>query len=74
MMEMDADIWVADEFGAILDRETAKVVAFSIAKVARREGKTLLVATTHTDLKDELGPNLTITKRFRERVDLEQAA
>lgn len=71
VMETDADVWVADEFGAVLDRETAKVVAFNMAKVARRMGKTLIVATTHTDLKDELGPNLMITKRFRERVDIE---
>ena len=73
VMESDADVWVADEFGAVLDRETAKAVAFSMQKVARREGKTLMVATTHTDLKAELGPNLTITKRFKERVDVEIA-
>lgn len=71
VMESDADVWVADEFGAVLDRETAKVVAFNMQKVARRAGKTLMVATTHTDLGDELGPNLQITKRFQERVDVE---
>ncbi|RWN25299.1 MAG: ABC transporter, partial [Mesorhizobium sp.] len=60
-------------FGAVLDRATAKVIAFNVQKVARTLGKTLMVATTHTDLKDELGPSLTITKRFRERVDVEQA-
>lgn len=73
LMESDADVWVADEFGAVLDRPTAKVIAFSTQKLARSLGKTLMVATTHTDLKDELGPSLTITKRFRERVDLETA-
>lgn len=72
IMEQDADVWIADEFGAVLDRETAKIVAFNIQKVARRLGKTFMVATTHTDLGDELGPNLTITKRFRERVDVER--
>lgn len=65
-----ADVWIADEFGAVLDRETAKVIAFNMQKVARRLGKTLLIATTHTDLTEELGPDLTITKRFRERVDV----
>lgn len=70
----DADVWIADEFGAVLDRETAKIIAFNMQKVARSLGKTLMVATTHTDLKDELGPSLTITKRFRERVDVEKAA
>jgi uncharacterized protein len=73
IMETDADVWVADEFGAVLDRTTAKVIAFNMQKVARANGKTLMVATTHTDLKEELGPDLTITKRFRERVDVESA-
>lgn len=73
VMESGADVWIADEFGAVLDRETAKAVAFSLQKVARRLGKTLIVATTHTDLKDELGPSLTITKRFRERVQVEKS-
>lgn len=71
VMESDADVWVADEFGAILDRVTAKVIAFNMQKVARALGKTLIVATTHTDLKDELAPSLTVTKRFRERVEME---
>jgi ABC-type ATPase with predicted acetyltransferase domain len=71
VMESNADVWIADEFGAVLDRPTAKAVAFSLQKVARRLNKTLIVATTHTDLKDELGPSLIITKRFRERVLVE---
>jgi uncharacterized protein len=72
VMDSDADVWVADEFGAILDRPTAMAAAFSMQKVARALGKTLIVATTHTDLRSNLGPSLTITKRFRERVKIEQ--
>lgn len=71
VMESDADVWIADEFGAVLDRVTARVIAFNIQKVARAHNKTLMVATTHTDMKDELAPDLMITKRFRERVDIE---
>lgn len=71
LMASDADVWVADEFGAVLDRVTAKLVAFSMQKVARRMGKTLMVATTHEDLVEELGPSLIITKRFREKVDVQ---
>lgn len=74
VMDTDADVWIADEFGAVLDRVTARVVAFNMAKVARRLGKTLLVATTHEDLRAELGPDLTITKRFREKVDVQTGA
>lgn len=72
IMSLGADVWIADEFGAVLDRVTAKVIAFNIQKVARKQGKTLLVATTHTDLVEELAPDLTITKRFRERVQMER--
>jgi len=70
VMESDADVWIADEFGAILDRVTAKVIAFNMQKVARKLGKILMVATTHTDLMEELGPSLTITKKFRDRVEV----
>lgn len=72
VMDSGADIWIADEFGAVLDRVTAKAVAFSMQKVARRMGKTFMIATTHTDLQAELAPDLTITKRFREKVEVEK--
>lgn len=68
-MSQDSAVWVADEFGAVLDRTTAKVVAFSMSKVARALGKTLIVATTHTDLDNELGPNVRVLKRFREKIE-----
>lgn len=68
LIENESDVWVADEFGAVLDRVTAKVVAFNIQKVARKMGKTLIVATTHTDLKDELGPDLEIYKTYQDKV------
>lgn len=72
MIERDVEVWTADEFGAVLDRVTAKVIAFNLQKLARRLGKTLIVATTHTDLTEELAPDLTVTKRFRERVDIKE--
>ena len=70
LLEMDADVWIADEFGAVLDRTTAKVVSFNLQKVARKAGKTVIVATTHTDLKDELAPSLMISKRYHDRVEI----
>ncbi len=73
VMEQDADVWIADEFGAILDRVTAKAVAYNMAKVARRLGKIFMVATTHTDLVPELAPNLYVEKRFREKVEIERS-
>lgn len=70
VLSMDCDVWLADEFGAVLDRNTAKVIAFNTQKIARQAGKTLIVATTHTDLEEELGADLSIYKRFKERVDI----
>ena len=73
LLEANADVWVADEFGAVLDRVTAKVVSLNFAKTARTAGKIAMVATTHTDLVDELAPNLLIEKRFMDRVDVTRA-
>jgi ABC-type ATPase with predicted acetyltransferase domain len=67
-VETGAQVWVADEFLAILDRTTAKVIAFSMQKLARRAGATLLVATTHTDMVADLAPDLVVDKRFREKL------
>lgn len=72
LLETDADVWVADEFGAVLDRVTAQCVAFNCQKLARKLGKTLVVATTHTDLIEALGPSLIVRKRFHDRVELER--
>lgn len=70
-IETGAKVWVADEFLAVLDRTAAKVIAFSLQKAARRAGATLLVATTHTDMVDDLYPDLVVEKRFREKVRIE---
>lgn len=72
LLEQDSDVWVADEFGAVLDRITAEVVAFNCQKTARKYGKTLIVATTHDDLITPMGPNLLIKKRFHDRVSVEE--
>lgn len=71
MLDQKSDVWVADEFGAVLDRVTAQAVAFNMSRTARRAGATLIVATTHTDLAEELAPNVTVTKHYRERFNVE---
>ncbi len=53
LLNSSARTWVADEFLSTLDRATAKVVAYSIQKLARRNRNTLIVATTHTDLIED---------------------
>lgn len=70
IIESGAKVWVADEFLAVLDRTTAKVIAFNLQKVARKTGATLMVATTHTDMVADLAPNLYIEKRYREKIEI----
>lgn len=70
-IETGADVWVADEFMAVLDRTAAKVIAYSVQKSARKAGKTLIVATTHTDMVPDLAPSLYVEKRYREKLRIE---
>lgn len=70
-IETKADVWVADEFLAVLDRIAAKVIAFSLQKTARSVGATVVVATTHTDMMLDLGPDLYVEKRYREKLRIE---
>lgn len=67
-MEVGAQVWVADEFLAVLDRTAAKVIAFSLQKAARAAKATLIVATTHTDMVSDLAPDIYVEKRYREKV------
>lgn len=70
-IETGADVWVADEFMAVLDRTAAKVIAYSLQKTARRAGATVIVATTHGDMVPDLGPDLFVEKRYREKLRIE---
>lgn len=71
-IESGAEAWFADEFMAVLDRTAAKVIAYSMQKVAREAGATLAVATTHTDMVKDLCPDLFIEKRYREKLRVER--
>lgn len=73
IIESGAAVWSADEFLAVLDRTTAKVIAFNLQKMARKMGATLIVATTHTDMVNDLAPNLFIDKRYREKIAIIQS-
>lgn len=71
MIETGAQFWVMDEFCATLDRDTAKIVAFNVQKLARQEGKAVLAATTHTDLFEDLHPSVHIHKRFGKEIQVQ---
>ena len=68
MIESNAQFWIMDEFAATLDRDTAKIVAYNLQKLARQQGKAVLAATTHTDLFEDLNPSVHIHKRFGKEI------
>ncbi|MCJ7425069.1 GNAT family N-acetyltransferase [Candidatus Bathyarchaeota archaeon] len=68
MIESKAQYWILDEFAATLDRDTAKIVAWNLQKLARAEGKCVLAATTHTDLLEDLNPSVHTHKRFGKEI------
>jgi ABC-type lipoprotein export system ATPase subunit/GNAT superfamily N-acetyltransferase len=70
MIESKAQWWIFDEFCSLLDRDTAKIVAFNVQKLARKLGKAVLAATTHTDLVEDLKPSVHIHKRFGKEVQV----
>jgi len=68
LMESGRQWWIADEFCSVLDRDSAKIVAFNLQKIARQMGKAVIVATTHTDLFEDLQPSVHVHKRFGKEV------
>src|SRR3990170_934900 len=68
LMESGRQWWLMDEFAATLDRDTAKIVAFNLQKLARRMGKAVIAATTHGDLFEDLNPSVHVHKRFGEEI------
>ncbi|MFN3621663.1 MAG: GNAT family N-acetyltransferase [Nitrososphaerales archaeon] len=70
MIDSKKGAWILDEFCSMLDRTTAKVVAYCMQKAARRLGKTLIAATAHTDLLEDLNPNLHIIKHWGADVEV----
>ncbi|MEM2939195.1 MAG: ATP-binding cassette domain-containing protein [Candidatus Bathyarchaeia archaeon] len=70
MIESEAQFWLLDEFASTLDRDTAKIVAFNLQKLARKLGRAVIAATTHTDLFEDLAPSVHIHKRFGREVTI----
>jgi ABC-type ATPase with predicted acetyltransferase domain len=71
LIESGVQWWIMDEFCATLDRETAKIVAYNVQKLARKLGKAVVAATTHVDLFDDLAPSVHIHKRFGKEVTVQ---
>jgi len=70
LVESGKQYWIMDELCATLDRDMAKIVAFNLQKQARRTGKAVIAATTHTDLFEDLAPSVHIHKGWGKRLDV----
>ena len=55
-------VLVADEFASTLDRLCARAVAYRLRRLAGREGVTVLAASAHDDLVEDLAPDVLIRK------------
>ena len=71
LIESKKQWWLMDEFAACLDRDTAKIISFNLQKIARSHGKAVIVATTHSDLVEDLSPSVAVFKRFGEEIQIE---
>jgi ABC-type ATPase with predicted acetyltransferase domain len=70
LIESGKQWWLMDEFAACLDRDTAKIIAYNLQKIARQQGKAVIAATTHSDLQEDLKPSVLIRKRFGEEIQI----
>jgi len=73
LLETEKPFLILDEFCSTLDRDTAKIVAYNLQRVAREQGKTVIVATCDRDLKHDLNPDVYIEKGIGDKVDVEYA-
>jgi ABC-type lipoprotein export system ATPase subunit/GNAT superfamily N-acetyltransferase len=68
LIESGKQWWLMDEFAATLDRDTAKIVAYNLQKLARQQDKAVIAATTHGDLFEDLAPSVYVHKRFGKEI------
>lgn len=66
----DKRVWIIDEFCASLDRVMARVMAFLVQKVARKLGKTVVVASTHDDFLTDVQPDIVVKKGYERDVEV----
>ena len=71
LIESGKQWWLMDEFAACLDRDTAKIIAFNLQKIARQQGKAVITATTHNDLTEDLNPSVHVHKRFGQEIQIQ---
>lgn len=72
LIQSQQQYWILDEFASTLDRDTAKIVAYNLQKQARQQHKTILAATTHTDLLHDLNPTIHIHKQYGKQITVKR--
>jgi ABC-type ATPase with predicted acetyltransferase domain len=68
-----ARLLIADELASTLDRLCARAVAYRLRRVADRWGVTILAASAHDDLVEDLAPDVLVRKRAGPRVEVHYA-
>jgi hypothetical protein len=66
-------VLVADEFASTLDRLCARAVAYRLRRLADREGVTVLAASAHDDLVEDLAPDVLVVKGAGAEVEVRYA-
>jgi GNAT superfamily N-acetyltransferase len=69
IQEILDSVWLSEQILVELGK-LAKIVVFNVQKQARRTGKAVIAATTHTDLFEDLGPNVHIHKGWGKRLQI----
>ena len=65
-----SSVLLADEFCSTLDRLCARAVAYRVRRMASREGVTVLAASAHDDLLEDLAPDVLVVKHEAARVEV----
>jgi hypothetical protein len=66
-------VLIADEFCSTLDRLCARAVAYRVRRLADATGVTVLAASAHDDLVEDLAPDVLVVKHEACRVDVQYA-
>jgi len=66
-------VLVADEFCSTLDRLCARAIAYRVRRMADAHGITVLAASAHDDLVEDLAPDVLVVKHEGDRVEVRYA-
>jgi ABC-type ATPase with predicted acetyltransferase domain len=70
ILNPQSSVLLADEFCSTLDRLCARAVAYRVRRMASREGVTVLAASAHDDLLEDLAPDVLVVKHEGSRVEV----